>query len=150
MCLPDNQGVYCVVFHLVKPISQKIGKLDVGDFNSGYYLYCGSAKGRSGLKGRVQRHLRKEAVRFWHIDYLKPYLEPLMVWYVITRDREECDLVKALCVFEYIEYGMKGFGASDCKHQCKSHLLFAPLSTNLDDVFENLADGLAGINKCLV
>ena len=149
MCLPENEGVYCVVFRLSELITVKIGKLGVAEFTPGFYFYCGSAKGRSGLKGRIERHLRKESTKFWHIDYLKFHLEPLRVWYEITKNRSECDLVKILRGFENIDYGMMGFGASDCSHHCKSHLLFGASLSNPDDVFEYLVDRLPTINQNL-
>jgi len=147
MLLPENVGVYCVAFHLDKLIIQNIGKLGVGEFAPGFYFYCGSAKSKNGINGRVQRHLRKESTKFWHIDYLKIHLEPLRVWYLITKNRRECDLVKILCEFDRINYAMMGFGASDCSDHCKSHLLFATISIDLDDVFESLSDRLSLINQ---
>lgn len=147
MCLPENEGVYCVVFNLAKPIIQKIGKLGVGDFAPGLYFYCGSAKGHSGLNGRIQRHLRKDSTKFWHIDYLKTHLEPLRVWFVFTKNESECGLVNALCDNSNIDYAMVGFGASDCSHHCRSHLLFANSSTNIDQVFDQLSDGLPRVNQ---
>jgi Uri superfamily endonuclease len=37
---------------------------------AGRYLYCGSAKGRGGLKARLSRHMRRGKSVRWHVDQL--------------------------------------------------------------------------------
>ncbi len=43
-------------------------------FNAGYYFFFGSAKGNGGLQARLLRHISMEKKKFWHIDYLRPYM----------------------------------------------------------------------------
>jgi len=46
----------------------KVGALGEKCFDEGYYAYIGSAL--SGLKGRINHHLKTGKKLHWHIDYL--------------------------------------------------------------------------------
>ena len=112
------KGSYILLIELTERQVITVGSLKAIHFPAGYYAYVGSAL--SGLKSRVNRHLRRNKSPHWHIDYL---LQKASVNDVITcgtEDRTECAIAKALgSEFDAIP----GFGSSDC--QCHSHLFFA-------------------------
>lgn len=102
----------------------KVGGLGSISFPAGHYVYVGSALGRgsSGLQDRIGRHLKKDKHLRWHIDFLLNAREVAVVAavYSETRSPAECALSKALCGRSDIV--AKGFGSSDCKAGCPSHL----------------------------
>ncbi len=68
-------GSYILVIRIIDDINIQIGKLGELFFKEGFYLYVGSAMGKSGsstLESRVKRHLRSPDKKktHWHIDYL--------------------------------------------------------------------------------
>lgn len=123
-------GVYVLFLFLQKDNTLRIGKLGKHNFPKGHYTYTGSAlgTGASSLKHRVARHLRKEKRKFWHIDYLlackKTSVEAVVA--AGTDEKLECALNSHLKGIEDAEVPVQGFGASDCRDSCGSHLLFFP------------------------
>jgi len=115
--LPREGGTYALVLHVGAPVSAQVGKLGLLEFAPGYYVYVGRA--RSGLRARIQRHLRTEDKRLhWHVDYLRQYAQPVaaLTWQGVAAD--ECavsDKVAGLA-----QRSVPGFGCSDCR--CRSHL----------------------------
>lgn len=112
-----SKGIYILLIGL--PRSQKIstGKLGVLEFPKGLYAYAGSAQ--NGLEKRIERHRRKDKIKFWHIDYLLEKARILEVYAKKSRKEQECETAKAL---EKKFKAIPGFGCSDCR--CKSHLFF--------------------------
>jgi Uri superfamily endonuclease len=92
-----------------------VGKKGLIHFQKGCYVYVGSAF--NGLEQRVQRHLRKQKKKHWHIDYLLPYTRVIEVFYKESTQREECTIAET---FEGVFSSIPGFGCSDCS--CASHL----------------------------
>ncbi|MDH5449293.1 MAG: GIY-YIG nuclease family protein [Candidatus Bathyarchaeota archaeon] len=125
--LPRN-GVYTLILFLLRETSLKIGALGTRRFPKGYYTYTGSALGlgSSSLKHRVLRHLKKKKRRFWHIDYLlghkNVYLTGLVA--AATDTRAECKINRYIKIKENGKIPVSHFGASDCKKNCGSHLLY--------------------------
>lgn len=102
---------------LVEPARLSIGKLGIYDFPAGHYVYTGSAK--CNIEARIARHLRQDKKLRWHIDYLlaSPYASVTKV----TR------FVQGECEFNQNTAGkilIAGFGASDCRAGCGSHLKY--------------------------
>lgn len=81
------------MIEVTRPVRVTIGRFGSFRFVAGRYIYTGSA--RHNFAARVARHLRQEKTLRWHIDYLlaAPGNVPL-----------------------------PGFGASDCRAGCGSHL----------------------------
>ncbi len=118
------KGSYILILHVKEDLKVRIGRLGLQYISKGYYAYVGSAQGKppQNLKGRLRRHVSKEKKAKWHIDYLTL--------------RKGVTPVKAIIVFaENIEHDLskilektgqkptiKGFGATDCKAGCHSHL----------------------------
>ncbi|MEO0292620.1 MAG: GIY-YIG nuclease family protein [candidate division WOR-3 bacterium] len=100
-----------------KNIEENIGKLGKIGFEKGYYIYVGSAQ--SGVEKRVERHLKKEKRKFWHIDYLLSNENVLIneIYWKEGKKEGECKTAEKL-----LRYGkpITNFGCSDCG--CKSHL----------------------------
>ena len=128
---PDK-GSYILIIHVDKPIKISIGKLGVFEFKPGYYAYVGSAmgKGATSLIGRVKRHLRKEKKLRWHVDYLLSKAKVVHVLYS-TLERSECTLSKMLYKAGFKPY-IKGFGSSDCRQKCVSHLYWLGEKINIE------------------
>ncbi|HEX22686.1 MAG TPA: GIY-YIG nuclease family protein [Chromatiales bacterium] len=92
-----------------------IGRLGTFRFPSGRYLYTGSA--RRNLVARVRRHLSQDKKLRWHIDYLLTAHAVKVVDVSLSRD-SECPLNQRVAG----EIIVPGFGASDCRAHCGSHL----------------------------
>lgn len=123
------KGIYTLTIFLSKEIHLNVGKLGVQKFPKGYYAYTGSAlgTGASSLKNRVSRHLKKRGKRkHWHIDFLLAH-ENVAVTAVVaaqTNKKVECEMNRYIMQATEAKIPIVGFGASDCKENCKSHLLY--------------------------
>lgn len=122
-----TKGTYTLIMFLSKETCLNVGKLDVRRFPRGYYTYTGSALGfgASGLRGRVSRHLRKEKKKFWHIDFLLAHENTTLTGVVAaqTSTKLECEMNRYIKENGEAEIAVPGFGASDCRQSCNSHLL---------------------------
>ncbi len=110
-------GVYLLILYVDEPVDLKVGALGEIHFESGTYIYTGSAK--SGLANRISRHFRKEKKLRWHIDHLTVIAPEMGVWWRDHSDTRECDAARFL---DGLHVSIKGFGSSDCG--CGSHLFF--------------------------
>lgn len=106
---------YQLVIEVARPRILVIGKLGRMRFPAGRYVYTGSA--RRNLLARVRRHLAKEKTLRWHIDYLLTARD-VQVTDVRLSSEPECQVNQRLAG----EVIMPGFGASDCRAHCGSHL----------------------------
>jgi Uri superfamily endonuclease len=82
---------------------------------AGDYVYTGSA--RRNLEARIARHCRRDKKLHWHIDYLLAAAE--------TRIIDIQRLAQPECFINQQQAGrtlIPGFGASDCRGGCGSHL----------------------------
>lgn len=115
---PERRATaYQLLIEVATPIRRTIGRLGRFEFPPGRYIYTGSA--RRNLDARIARHLRREKTLRWHIDYLLA-ARGVRVVKVVRSQRAECSLNRAtrgriVC---------SGFGASDCREGCGSHLKF--------------------------
>jgi len=123
-----TKGIYTLIIFLPREASLSIGKLGMRKFPKGYYTYTGSAlgKGTSSLKRRVSRHLRKAKRNLWHIDFLLANENAVVtaVVAVETSKKLECNMNLYMKREGEAKIPVKGFGASDCKENCKSHLVY--------------------------
>lgn len=108
-------------------VQLQVGRLGCFDFPPGIYCYTGSAK--RNFEARVARHLCREKKRRWHIDYL--LLAPgVVVTEVLRSHAPECALNQQVPGRVVVP----GFGASDCRAGCGSHLKWlAPIEEGRDD-----------------
>jgi len=122
------KGIYTLIIFLSREICVNVGKLGQQKFPKGYYTYTGSAlgKGSSSLRHRISRHLQKEKRNFWHIDFLLAN-ENATVKAVVaaeTNEKLECNLNRYIKGKGGAKILVKRFGASDCRENCESHLLY--------------------------
>ena len=106
---------YQLDIHLSRKQRIAVGRLGTFEFPAGHYRYTGSA--RCNLTARVRRHLAKTKKLRWHIDYLlaAPHAS---VTGVKLFAQPECAVNQQIPG----EIIVPGFGASDCRARCGSHL----------------------------
>lgn len=106
---------YQLFIRLTDSQQLQIGKLGLFDFPAGRYVYTGSA--RVNIDARISRHLRADKKLRWHIDYLlaSRYATVTKVVRSVTTECMVNQHIQGLIV-------ANGFGASDCRHGCGSHL----------------------------
>ncbi|NOX91073.1 MAG: GIY-YIG nuclease family protein [Gammaproteobacteria bacterium] len=95
----------------------RVGRLSSFLFPAGYYLYTGSA--RRNLAARVRRHLSRQKKLRWHIDYLL-MASATQVTAVGLFSETECRCNQRING----KILLAGFGASDCRARCGSHLKY--------------------------
>jgi Uri superfamily endonuclease len=124
--VPATPGIYSLVIDIETPIRVTIGAKGILSFLQGYYIYTGSARGRASmtLHTRLQRHLQDIKKDRWHIDYLLRHkaTKVLNVFYFATLKDLECAVARSIIEDPLINAVHKGFGASDCRKGCYSHL----------------------------
>lgn len=111
----SNPSVYRLHIRLEKNVTLAIGRLGTFTFPTGDYIYTGSAK--RNIEARIARHLHKEKKLRWHIDYLLAS-KHASVTEVERLAGDECLLNQQLSG----KIIAPGFGASDCRAGCGSHL----------------------------
>lgn len=112
---------YQLVIEVAQPIRIAVGRHGRLDFPAGRYVYTGSAK--RNFKARIARHLRRDKTLRWHIDYLLA-APGVTVVEVICSEAAECALNQATPG----ALRWPGFGASDCRAGCGSHLKYQDAS----------------------
>ena len=106
---------YQLLIQVSEPLTLAVGRLGRFDFPAGLYCYTGSA--RRNFEARVARHLRRDKTLRWHIDYLLA-APGVRVVEVRRSTAVECALNQATAGTIVVP----GFGASDCRNGCGSHL----------------------------
>lgn len=123
-------GVYTLILNAKKENTITIGKLGDNTFSEGYYTYTGSSLGigATNLKNRIARHQKKQKHNFWHIDYFLADKNVTIETVVgaETTKKIECPTNNYLMNLRGTKVPVKRFGASDCRKNCKSHLLYFP------------------------
>lgn len=115
------QGSYCLCINLSNKIKLKIGNIGIIEFESGKYIYVGSAL--NSLKPRLIRHLKinkgLHKIRHWHIDYLLSSSSAKInqIYVKISSKHLECSIAEKI---SDQASPIPKFGSSDCK--CNSHL----------------------------
>ena len=113
------KGTYFLCLFLPFNEQISVGKIGKISFKKGYYLYIGKAFNNGGIYTRIKRHLNKNTVKRWHIDYLKTYTQFKFFGFFENLDIE-CALANNLkSKFKSV----KKFGSSDCS--CESHLFYS-------------------------
>ncbi len=116
--LPELEAkpqTYQLLIELRAPVRVRIGRLGSFDFPAGCYVYTGSAL--RNFEARVSRHLSTSKKMHWHIDYL------LAAPGVSVREVRRYG--EAECFVNQRTAGaveVPGFGSSDCRAGCGSHL----------------------------
>ena len=108
------KGVYAVFFEIDKK-NVDIGALGSVKFDSGTYVYIGSAM--NGVEERVKRHYSEDKNNHWHIDYFSQEASPVYSLAFQKDSDFECELAQTVAEENS---PVPNFGASDCN--CESHL----------------------------
>jgi Uri superfamily endonuclease len=108
---------YQLHIQAARPVRVRVGRLGEFLFPAGAYVYTGSARRKP--EARIARHLRKEKALRWHIDWL--LTAPGVAVARVERSVEsECALNRKVGG----TVPVPGFGASDCRNGCGSHLRY--------------------------
>ena len=132
-------GVYALILNLEKPKSitfnrgrslQRQVVVAPHRFESGWYVYLGSARGAGGLGRRLARHHRIKAdtkrMR-WNVDFFREHADLTEVWFTETVDKEhEHNWAKAVAGLPGASVPVEGFRTSDCDSGCLSHFFHLP------------------------
>ena len=113
----SDHRTYQLLIEVARPVRVSIGRLGSYAFPAGRYIYTGSA--RRNFEARIARHLRREKTLRWHIDYLLA-APGVRVAGVRRYVEDECSINLATPGIVLID----GFGASDCRAGCGSHLKY--------------------------
>lgn len=127
----ESLCTYQLLIRLTVPRRIQIGRLGTFSFPAGYYVYTGRA--RRYLEARLARHLSRIKNLHWHIDYLIA-ARGVRVTGVCRLRESECTAAQRLNGLIVVP----GFGASDCRAGCGSHLKYlgpsaSPLSCGVHD-----------------
>ena len=115
--IKESEGTYVLHLYLKENKNILIGKRKIF-FRKGHYFYVGSAYGKTiNLKTRIERHLRKDKNKHWHIDYFLEFANVRKVY--TTTLKCEKEVCKDLSFLDFI----KGFGNSD-DNENDSHLFY--------------------------
>jgi len=106
---------YQLFIEVTQAVQVTVGRLGSFDFPPGRYVYTGSAL--RNFEARVKRHLSPAKKMHWHIDYLLA-APGVLVGEVLCYAQEEC-VVNQQTRGEIV---IVGFGSSDCRAGCGSHL----------------------------
>ncbi|MFO7791387.1 MAG: GIY-YIG nuclease family protein [Candidatus Saliniplasma sp.] len=128
-----DTGIYLLIIRLDQEHTIPVGALGKMKFEPGFYLYVGSAQ--NGLENRINRHLKDDKKKHWHIDYLLVHGDIVNVKVKEGKSEEECLLAEK--VREFTEE-IRNFGSSDCS--CDSHLFYH--SNNLSDLNKRIQKNL--------
>lgn len=144
------RGVYLLVVHFSGETTRNVGALGRVHFEQGFWVYVGSAMGTgsTSLEKRLARHFSKNKTIHWHIDYLLD--NPDVIEFAVCGEgnrRLECILAQAIAKDPEFENGPRGFGSSDCRAGCTSHIFrhrgTADLQELLLDTLQSL--GIHGV-----
>lgn len=106
---------YQLLIEVTELVRVCVGRLGTYDFPVGRYVYTGSAL--RNFEARVNRHLSMAKRMHWHIDYLLA-APGVRVLEVLRFGEAECFVNQRT----EGETPVAGFGASDCRVGCGSHL----------------------------
>jgi Uri superfamily endonuclease len=108
---------YQLLIELAGPARLQVGRLGAFGFPAGRYVYTGSAK--RNPEARLARHLSAAKRLHWHIDYLLAAPVARVVG-TLRFDEAECHVNQRTDGRVLVA----GFGATDCRAGCGSHLKF--------------------------
>lgn len=139
------RGAYVLIIDLIENVSFQLKSIGELSFEKGTWIYVGSAMGlgSTSLENRIRRHFRSEKTIHWHIDHLLKSNSKIraVIWSESTTP-VECNIAKSMAQMENIDPGPKGFGASDCKQKCWTHLYHSKVKSGLEEKMQMMFTGL--------
>lgn len=115
--LPPDAVTYQLLIEVERRCRIAPGRLGEYVLEPGRYVYTGSA--RRNLRARIRRHLRADKALHWHIDWLLTQCHARVIDVQVSAEPE--------CRLNARTGGaipIPGFGASDCRAACGSHLRY--------------------------
>ncbi len=139
------RGAYVLIIDLKQNRLLKLKSLGNLSIDKGTWIYVGSAMGMgsTNLENRIRRHFRSEKTIHWHIDHLLDSDSKIRasIWSE-SSSPAECEIAKSIDRMVDVIAGPRGFGASDCKQKCGTHLYQSKIENGLEkkvnDVFRKL------------
>jgi len=138
------KGVYALIISISDDIEVQIGAIGPQKFESGKWVYIGSAFGNAStsLEHRIRRHFSSEKRPHWHIDLLLEATgPPRQVIWSESKKKRECEIANKLKQHAEFIKGPKGFGSSDCIAKCGTHL-FMHSGIRTEDTIQKLFDAI--------
>lgn len=135
-----NAGIYLLEIKLKENLVLDIKKFSKEMLKSGYYYYTGSAQ--KNLFQRIDRHLKVEKKKHWHIDYLSSSKnsEISRIFVIPNAPKSvECKIGKKLKEEFDITDSLIGFGNSDCRN-CRTHLFYSKVKIDYNHLFSLYQD----------
>ncbi|MFO7835369.1 MAG: GIY-YIG nuclease family protein [Candidatus Thorarchaeota archaeon] len=135
------KGVYALIIQISKQLTLTTGGLGKLTLEKGAYVYVGSALGigSTSLENRLGRHFSDTKTIHWHIDYLLDMdVEIESAVWARTDETMECDLAQSIKSSDDFEQGPPGFGASDCKRNCGTHLFRQTTNQSTADILDRI------------
>ncbi len=114
------QGVYQLHVRVSAAVTVTVGRLGRFRFPAGHYVYTGRAS--RGLLARVRRHVTGGRRRHWHIDYLLATRGVTIERVALVSPDPEAECSCNLATGRSASVAAPGFGASDCRAGCGTHL----------------------------
>jgi len=136
--LPRLPGSYVLIMRCTGIDRLTIGRLGILRIRKGYYLYAGSACGPGGIRARVHHHLAHSSRPHWHLDYLRPAVDLIEVWYSTDPERLEHRWAGTLRAGDGCSMPLPGFGSSDCS--CIAHLFYSKRKPRPEILYSNAVD----------
>ncbi|MHA2024942.1 MAG: GIY-YIG nuclease family protein [Candidatus Thorarchaeota archaeon] len=133
------KGAYILIIEIEQPVRVEIRSLGEVIFESGTWIYVGSAMGTgsTNLENRLKRHFRSEKTIHWHIDHLlNKEVELRKAYWTESFTHAECIIAQHLESEELFTVGPNRFGSSDCKSGCQAHIFKYNSNTGIDGVIE--------------
>ncbi|MFW9981966.1 MAG: DUF123 domain-containing protein [Candidatus Thorarchaeota archaeon] len=119
------KGAYCLIIDVEKDLDLEIQSLGKIRFQSGIWVYIGSAMGNSStsLENRIRRHFQSQKKIYWHIDYLLALdVKLIKAFWTESPVHIECDIAQEIQKRNEFQTGPKNFGSSDCQKGCSAHI----------------------------
>ncbi len=113
----NPERTYQLLIEVTVPLCLTIGRLGTFTFPAGHYVYTGSAVRH--IEARIRRHQSQLKKKHWHIDYLLA-APGVILRQVLRHTVPECELNQQVAGAILVP----GFGASDCRAGCLSHLKY--------------------------
>lgn len=117
--MTSSPGTYALILRCDAAREIEVGRRGPLAVLPGHYVYVGSARGPGGVRARVERHVRRDKPLRWHLDYLRPVVTPVRLWYAGGTEVLEHRWAEALAALREA-VAVPGFGSSDCR--CPTHL----------------------------
>ncbi len=124
-----SKGAYILLINLPTDCLIK-SKASSWQLSRGFYAYVGSAM--NNLEKRVERHLRKDKKKHWHIDYLLEKADIFLVLMIPSSHRIEEMLSHHL---EKFFKPIKNFGSTDI--DTTGNLFFIPSPEQLLNIIQS-------------